>query len=73
MLPLAAKTLLLFASAARGDHGEALADWRNGTDPCSWTGVECAGAAVTALRLPRAGLRGWLAPELAELTSLRQM
>lgn len=65
--------LLRFARDARGDHQGSLADWRNGTDPCSWTGVTCVGAAVTALRLPRAGLRGWLSPELAELTSLQQM
>lgn len=66
--------LLEFADAARGDNTVALADWHAGTDPCAWTGVECSGdRAVTALRLPRAGLRGTLDPVLAQLTTLQQM
>lgn len=69
----AAGVLLEFAAAARGDNADALADWHDGSDACTWTGVACSGQAVTALRLPGAGLRGTLAPGLAQLTSLQHM
>lgn len=70
----AADALLEFAAAARGDNAAALADWRPGTDPCSWSGVTCSDeGAVVALRLPRAGLRGTLSDALAQLTSLEHM
>lgn len=59
--------------AARGDAEGTLADWRRGTDPCTWSGVGCTGGTVTSLRLPRSGLRGTLDPGLARLASLRQM
>ena len=71
--PPAADVLLEFAAAARGDNADALADWHGGTDACTWTGVACSGQAVTALRVPGAGLRGTLAPGLAQLTSLQHM
>lgn len=70
----AADVLLEFAAAARGDNRAALAGWHAGSDPCGWAGVTCsAGGAVTAIRLPRAGLRGTLDPNLARLTTLQQM
>ena len=70
----AANVLLEFAAAARGDNRAALAGWHAGSDPCGWAGVTCsAGGAVTAIRLPRAGLRGTLDPNLARLTTLQQM
>ena len=69
----AADVLLQFAAAARGANAAALADWRNGTDPCTWTGVSCMGTTVASLHLPRARLQGSLAAELSQLTSLQQM
>lgn len=72
--PSVADALLAFATAARGTNARALPDWLPGTDYCNWSGVGCDdGAAVTALRLPRAGLRGQLAPDLALLTTLQTM
>ncbi|KAL4447848.1 hypothetical protein ABPG75_005067 [Micractinium tetrahymenae] len=69
-----AHALLAFAAAARGDNARALPDWQPGTDYCGWSGVACDdGAAVTALHLPRSGLRGQLAPDLALLPSLQTM
>lgn len=69
-----AEVLLQFAAAARGDNARALADWREGTQPCRWSGVTCsAGGAVTTIKLPRAGLAGQLYPDLAQLSSLQHM
>ncbi len=70
----AADVLLEFSAMARGDNRAALAGWHAGSDPCGWAGVACsAGGAVTAIRLPRVGLRGTLDPNLARLTTLQQM
>lgn len=73
LCPVAAQVLLDFANAARGGNTQALPKWRDGTDPCTWTGVTCSGTAVTAIRLQHAGLQGTLTPALAQLVSLQQM
>ena len=77
-----AQVLLEFAAAVRGSNRGALPDWRNASsgggesaaDPCTWTGIVCStDGMVTALRLPKAGLRGTLSPSLAQITTLQQM
>ena len=64
------------AALAGGGGGAPLADWQQGSNPCSveaWTGVSCRGGRVTTLNLANAGLRVASLEPLASLKALQKL
>lgn len=67
--------LVKFYSSTMGDAWSTRTNWMNiGVPaPCSWYGVTCSGAHVTALNLNNNALRGALPTGLSELTQLHTL
>eukprot|EP00887_Chlorella_sp_A99_P000006 scaffold16.g6.t1 len=66
------QALLKFKASVQDPSG-ALRSWQGNSGVCAWHGISCAGGRVVGLDLPRAGLRGTLPAELADLPSLQHI
>ncbi|XBH80864.1 hypothetical protein VPH35_106523 [Triticum aestivum] len=67
---------LLALKAGLSRHSDALDSWNTTTDFRQWHGVSCSlnhGQSVSELNLSSAGLRGYIAPSLGNLTYLRSL
>ncbi|KAL6129841.1 hypothetical protein ACLB2K_068223 [Fragaria x ananassa] len=68
--------LLAFKSGITADPSNMLTSWKNGTDCCTWSGVNCNNNRVTMLSLsgqtdkPNSFLSGTISPSLSNLTFL---
>lgn len=66
--------LVRFRSGIEDDPSNALVNWNaDDEDPCRWFGIRCENGAVTSINLTGLSLKGTLAPELGQLTSLREL
>lgn len=68
------RALLHFRAGIEDDPHYALFNW-NAFDknPCSWFGIRCANGKVVSIKLSRLSLKGILAPELGQLSSLKEL
>nr|XP_010905095.1 probable LRR receptor-like serine/threonine-protein kinase At1g63430 isoform X2 [Elaeis guineensis] len=66
--------LQAFKMAIYDDPLSRLSDWniQNG-NPCGWFGISCLDSRVVALNLSNSSLKGFLAPRLGSLNSLRKL
>ncbi|KAG1366313.1 receptor protein kinase TMK1 [Cocos nucifera] len=58
---------------AKGLRADRALDWTRAADPCTWTGVTCTGARVTAIQVGNRSLEGTLPAEVRNLTALLRL
>lgn len=72
--PIQVHALNSFREAIFEDPFHVLTTWNSfDTDPCEWFGVACSGYQVTKLNISNSSIRGFVAEELFQLSSLQEL
>lgn len=72
--PIQVHALNSFREAIFEDPFHVLTNWNSfDYDPCDWLGVTCSGYQVTKLNISNSSIRGFVAEELFQLSSLQEL